>query len=130
MSAEALALELLERGETIHFTARGQSMKPFVRDGDQVRVDPNERPRVGDLVLLRQGDFGVVHRVVARLGARLLIKGDNLPRADGWFARTDLLGVVTAIQREGRWVPARRLIALVWSAATLAKRTRLYQALR
>lgn len=121
--AAQLALELLAKGQSVRFVARGHSMRPFVRDGDQVEVSPGVRPRVGDLVLLRQGDFGVVHRVVARFGRRLLIKGDNLPRADGWFTGDDLLGVVVAVRHGDRRVPSRRLLAVGWSAAMAAKRT-------
>lgn len=124
MSAEALALDLLARGERVRFVARGDSMKPFVRDGDQVEVDPRPRPRVGDLVLLRAVDFGVVHRVIGKARGRLLIKGDNLPRADGWFGEDAVLGVVIAVRRGGRPVPTRRVVAVGWSAAMGLKRTR------
>lgn len=111
--AAELALELLGRGEAVRVRARGASMRPFVLDGDVLllRAGP---PRIGDVVLLRQGDFGLLHRVVARDRAgRLCIAGDALPGVDGWFDPAHIAAVALQIERRGQVRPARSLAAVV-----------------
>jgi hypothetical protein len=111
-AAAALALELLGRGETVRVRARGASMRPWVRDGDIVLLRAGA-PRVGDVVLLRQGDFGLIHRVVARgLDGRLCVAGDALPRVDGWFHAAAIAAVAVAIERDGRALPPRSGLAV------------------
>ena len=116
--AAELALELLARGEAVRVRARGASMRPWVRDGDVVVLQAAASPRVGDIVLLRRGDFGLLHRVVARRAdGRCCVAGDALPRADGWFLPEDLVAVAVAIERDGRaWAP-RSVVAGVLGRA-------------
>jgi hypothetical protein len=111
--AAELALELLARGEGVRVRVRGASMRPFVLDGDVLLLRAGA-PRVGDVVLLRQGDFGLLHRVVARDRAgRLCIAGDALPGLDGWFDPEQIAAVALQIERRGRVSNARNLAAVV-----------------
>jgi signal peptidase I len=119
-AVDEMAHELLARGSTVTFVARGASMRPFLRDGDRVTLAPlRGRPRLGDVVLTRGASLGVVHRVVALRGGRVLTKGDALPRSDGWRSLGDVLGRVERVERAGRAVPLRRWLPL---AASLARR--------
>ena len=108
--AAALALEQLRLGQSVTLKARGASMWPFLLDGDVLTLAP-ERPRLGDIVLLRQGEFGLIHRVVARVPGRLCVKGDALPRIDGWFPSTQVAARVVSVRRGAqtftplRWLP-------------------------
>lgn len=114
-AAAEMARELLAGGERICFVARGASMRPFLRDGDRLTVSPDLGGlRVGDLVLLGQGELGPVHRVVARLGPWFCVKGDATASVDGWFRTDDILGRVVRVERGGRAVPPGR-----WSAVAL-----------
>ena len=62
----SLSNELLARGQAVQFVARGQSMWPFIMDGDTVRVEPLVHPpRIGDVVLLERTETGPLHRIVA-----------------------------------------------------------------
>ena len=118
-AATAMALELLSRGEDVTLRARGASMWPFLLDGDVVTLTPCGRrpPRMGEVVLLRQGDFGLIHRVVAVVPApgwpcqpRFAVKGDALPRLDGWFAPERLPARVARVRRGTEtFVPLRAL---------------------
>lgn len=88
-------------------------MRPFLMDGDRLEVAPIAvPPRIGDVVLLKAGPFGVAHRVVLRVGAKLLIKGDALPRSDGWVGLEEILGVVVGVRRRGRNVRLFRRAAV------------------
>jgi hypothetical protein len=115
-AVDEMARDLLARGEPVTFTARGASMRPFVRDGDRVTVSPAARARVGDLVLVGAGDsLGVVHRVLWARDGRYLTKGDALPAVDGWTSH--ILGVVTRVERAGRPVRVGRWLPLGVSIA-------------
>ncbi len=110
-----MAHELLARGLSFRFVARGASMRPFVRDGDLLVVAPEgERALVGDLVLIPEGEF-TVHRVIARLGHRIWVKGDAMPRIDGVFDRRTIAGRVVELSRAGRLIPHRRRRAIPMS---------------
>jgi len=110
-AAAALALELIARGEAVRVRARGASMRPWLRDGDIVLLRAGA-PRVGDVVLLRQGDFGLIHRVVARrLDGRMCVAGDALPRIDGWFHAAAIAAVAVAIERDARSLQPRSVLA-------------------
>lgn len=112
MSAEAavdLAHELLARGHTVCYRARGRSMWPAILDGDRITLAPVEGPvRVGDVMFLPTRDFGLTHRVVARLGPWCCLKGDARVRPDGWHRAERFGARVVRIERDGRPVPVRR----------------------
>ena len=87
------------------------SMAPFLLPGDAVRVASlgGVEPRRGALLVVRRGGFLVTHRLVGWVGAgagrRLLLQGDACHRPDQPVAREDVLGVVVARRRAGRWAP-------------------------
>jgi len=105
----ALSKDILKRGKSIRFQARGWSMRPFILDGDIITVSSvkNFSFKVGDVVLYSTaGDRVVVHRIIKKHkeGGRtnLFIKGDA---AFGSPERVDIqnvIGKVTAIERKGR----------------------------
>ena len=97
-------------------------MAPFIRDGDAVTVAPRSgrRTRRGDVVALVVPDDGrlLVHRVVGRRGAAVLIKGDSVSRSDGWFGEAEVVGVVVRVDRgnKRRWLglgPERALVGVL-----------------
>lgn len=112
---------VLARGVPFRFKARGWSMAPFIRDGDVILVNPLQRdlPGIGAVVAFIRPEDGklVVHRIVGRQGAAVLIQGDNVTSLpDGIVPQENLLGRVMRIDREGRsvWMglgPERFLIA-------------------
>jgi signal peptidase I len=118
---QELLQTILSRGCDCRFRAGGVSMAPFIRDGDVLTVSPlRERTvRRGDVVAFLHPTTRrlVVHRVVARLGTRCVVRGDNAPEEDGALQSGDILGRVTRVQRGSRFValglgPERCLIAL------------------
>lgn len=100
---------VLERGVPFRFTARGSSMRPFIRSGDVLTLSPlrGRAPRLGEVVAGRTGgDRLVVHRVVAAGAGTCELRGDNCPGSDGSVPLEAVLGVVTRVERRGR---AKRL---------------------
>jgi signal peptidase I len=94
---------VLEKGVPFRFTAHGNSMTPFIRDGDVITVAPG-RIRFGDIVAFARPHGGklTVHRVVGISRDGYLIKGDNLLMPDGCVPRTTLLGRVVGVERRSR----------------------------
>jgi hypothetical protein len=101
---------VLRRGRAFRFQAAGSSMSPCIREGDVIQVAPlsGGMPCLGQVVAcVPPGGRGpVVHRVIGRRGPLFRTKGDNVCRTDGLLARSQILGLVTRVERNGRPVPA------------------------
>ena len=113
---------VLERGAPFRFRALGFSMRPFIRDGDLLTVVPlgSRAIRRGEVVAFVQPSSGrlLVHRVIDAQDGGLLLRGDNCRHIDGVVPRSNLLGLVTCVERDERAVVLglgreRRLIALL-----------------
>jgi hypothetical protein len=101
----------LDAGQTVRFQASGQSMWPFIRDGDVVTVAPlgSAEARLGELIFYRAPGGGLrLHRLIRkrRDGLVFLPKGDAARWLnEGWLDGTQILGRVTAVERCGRMIP-------------------------
>jgi len=122
---EALAGEILGQGRTLRFRARGVSMRPFIRDGDVIEVTGREgmRLQVGTVALFEHTDGAVLaHRIVRVRNEggerRVQMRGDGLMTPDGWVGVERILGVVTAVERNGELTRldtgGQRLKARLW----------------
>jgi len=101
-----LIQEVLGRGGSFKFIAKGFSMAPFIRDQDEITVSPLKGLGVGIgrvAVRINPKSGGiVVHRVIWRSKAMYIIRADNGYAADGVFPRTHIIGQVTEIGRAGK----------------------------
>jgi peptidase S24-like protein len=93
-------------GETVQFRPRGNSMKPYVRDGELVTVRPlpdGETIRKGDIVLAKVARTLYLHFVIATDGsgdaARVLI-GNVHGRLRGWTSRANVYGILVRKEKE------------------------------
>ncbi len=129
----AKELQLLNSTESRTLYFHGQSMFPFLREGDELivqRADWNEI-RVGDVVTYRLADKFPTRRVFRRMDDFLLLWCENWPARRFRAARDDVLGVVVARAREGVWLTHRdptwrraaRRALLKFYAAALFKKT-------
>lgn len=94
---------LLERRpshEPVRLLAKGTSMLPFLREGDEVWIERHPaRLRVGDIVVIDLDSVGLaLHRVIGARSDAVLIKGDANAHHDGWFAVTAVLGRACALK--------------------------------
>jgi signal peptidase I len=98
----------LGAGAAIRFRVPTRSMYPTLAPGDLIvaRQADVGALQLGDVVLLKEGDTWIVHRLVGwrtEAGERwFLTKGDNLPKADPTPA-SHLYGVVETVERRGRY---------------------------
>jgi hypothetical protein len=114
---------VLEKGKPFRFEATGDSMSPFIRNGDIITVSPllGAPPRLGDVVAYIRPERRrklVVHRVIGRRNGSYLIRGDSAPDHTDLVPKADILGRVSRVKRNGRRVclglgPERRLVAFV-----------------
>ena len=137
---------LLARGMCVSVAPRGWSMYPTIVPGrDRVTIAPlpdAARPRSrgvrrGDVVLFRRdyartlaltpgavatapaGDVLVLHRVCRVAPDGVYVVGDNQLAVEGPVAPSQLRGVVTEIQRNGRRLPADGARLRAWGALWL-----------
>ena len=122
-----LSKDVLARGASLRFRARGNSMRPFVKDGDMLSIEPTEATKVqiGDVILFWQEGRVLVHRVVkTRIEneGMLMAKGDSHLRPDRPVHPDQVLGKVTSVEREGKRISLARGVprlagVLLWGKA-------------
>lgn len=98
---------LLNEGTVVRLKLSGNSMYPFLREGDlsQIeRVDPLTLKR-GQVVVFSSGDHWIAHRLISIAqqpkGLTFLAQGDSHPKADPPFLVSDYLGVIQHVERNG-----------------------------
>ncbi len=107
--AKELQLEISSKQRTLHF--HGESMRPFLVEGDEVVVEPVEwdRIRLGDVVTYRYLDRFPTRRVVRKTDEALLLCCDNWPDRTFKAAHADVLGHAVARRRGDAWLTATDL---------------------
>ncbi len=83
----------------------GNSMAPFIIDKNILIIEAADKSKAmhkGDIVVAALHDKKqiLIHRIIQINGQRCLIKGDNNNRADGWFCKKDLLGIVRRVETQ------------------------------
>ena len=104
MIAGELQLELSSRSRTLHF--HGESMRPFLGEGDEVVVDPVafEDIRIGDVITYRFEEKFPTRRVVRKGKSGFHLWCRNWPNRRFWAPKDDVLGRAVARRREGVWI--------------------------
>ncbi len=106
-----MVCQLLREGQTaVPVPVKGVSMRPFLRDGDMVYLDPITAPvKPGDIVLFqRPGGQYVLHRVYRRLsGGWVLMLGDS-ERMPERVADSQMRAVAVSASCGGQRVSAPR----------------------
>ncbi len=99
----SIAQEVLGRGRTLRFKAKGGSMSPFIRNGDVVEVVPSKgKINLGDVVFYCSSNGNpVVHRVIQRGKKSIITKGGSVPSSDQPIFSKQVLGRVVAVEKNG-----------------------------
>ena len=105
MNKSTYEQELAEKGVLI-YTTTGMSMRPFLRSGQDLMVieaKKEGRCRVRDVVLYRR-DSGkyVLHRIMAVRERDYVLCGDNCWQLEPGIRDDQILGVLTAVIRQGK----------------------------
>ncbi len=106
---DCLVADILGQGSYLRFCARGNSMTPFIRNGDIILVEPKEanKLRIGDIVFYHHARGGhVAHRLISKRGNDgslvLTTRGDNLRHPDAPVFSGQVLGRVIRIEGQGK----------------------------
>jgi len=119
---EKLMRGVLSKGACFRFQGKGFSMSPFIKDGDVLTIVPVQGsvPGFGDVLVFTHPHTGklIIHRVIGKRAGSYLTKGDNAPEGDGLISRAFILGRVTKVERDGKYIslglgPDRFIIAFV-----------------
>lgn len=96
--------ELVDEEKTVKITVRGNSMLPFIFNGrDQVELKKQSSYKVGDIVLARNGNRFVLHRIWKFEGDNVILHGDGNPlRKKEKMPVTDIVAKVIAIYFNGK----------------------------
>ena len=119
-----LLAELLMHGHKVRATVKGKSMRPRIKDNQQVLLEPlGQMPlRLGEIVYLRtvQGQF-VLHRLVRFLAdGRIQTRGDAHWRLDDAVHLHSVMGRLQDPLAEHqrctitRWILAKVLLGESW----------------
>src|SRR5437588_5104585 len=99
-SFEALSRELLNKGLSVRFEARGASMSPCIRDGEIVYVTPVivSKLRKDDIVLTKANNGFRIHRLVIAEHAKdfFVTRGDCGQQDDPAVRGDEILGIAVA----------------------------------
>jgi hypothetical protein len=126
---------ILQEGSSVRIQANGCSMSPFIRNGDMVVLSSldADSPGLGDVVAFRAAgtDRLTLHRVTGMVQDAYLIRGDNCTEADGLMSKSDILGRVRKVERNGSAVhfglgPERQFIAFLSSRDLIGRLTNLF----
>lgn len=72
-----IVLPILDEGNTVTFSAKGESMKPTIKNGEKVCLQKQINYKIGDIVLAKEFDKRfVLHRIVQISRDTVFLKGD------------------------------------------------------
>lgn len=92
------ALAALAAGESAQVRPQGGSMRGRIESGQLVTIAPvtPDEVKVDDVVFIRWKGSYILH-IVREISEEGFLIGNNLGKINGWAARDDVLGVVTAV---------------------------------
>lgn len=111
---------LVAEGKKVTFKAKGNSMLPFIRGGEDSVVIAKAADVVpGDILLCEVADGRyVLHRLIFKDGDRLLLMGDGNIKGTEACRMPDVVGRAECILRAGKTIRCNsrrhRFGALVW----------------
>ena len=117
LNLKNLITDVFKNYKKVRFNAHGQSMSPFIKDGDIVTLKPysaHDLIKPGDIAAVHRGNKKIiVHRITRIDGEKILLKGDNCIEFDGHFIKENIMGIVTNIERNGKKLPSSRITNLI-----------------
>jgi len=101
-----LIRSVIDKGALFRFRAHGNSMSPFIKDGDILTLAPigNIRLSIGEIVAFVNAENLKlsVHRIIGKEAESYCLKGDNLQTADGMVSGRNILARVVSVERSGK----------------------------
>ena len=105
--------ELTDQGKEVSLLISGNSMEPFLKHQRDIIFfqKPERELAVGDIVFYqrRNGQY-VVHRIYAIREDGYYILGDGQSLVEGPIQREQIFGLITKVQRKGRWIGPKHFV--------------------
>src|SRR5215469_18955635 len=114
-----IVTELLSRGCRVRFRAEGASMRPTIRGGETITIEPVSEIKMGDIAFYRADRGLIAHRVVGVRNGNgkapvFLTRGEDAGSTEEAVEEQRVLGKVVAVERNGhsidlggRWAKMR-----------------------
>lgn len=123
-----ISKSLLVAGKSIRFNAVGDSMFPFIHDGELVLIEPIiiEHLKIGDVIFYEDGNgHCLLHRIIRkwiRAGQpEFQIQADNVLKPGGWVSSGQVLGRLIRFYQNDVWVRMDTIGARAINLLVLAK---------
>lgn len=115
---EAGYLKVFSDDDTFTATASGNSMWPFIEDGDRISISPVSRPPEKYDIVLYSRDNGmlVLHRVIKVSADGYYIAGDNQTELEGPVTMDMIQGILKGFYHNGKYTKASFLRGRLWAA--------------
>lgn len=93
-----LVQEQLSQGKEVLIPVRGNSMLPFLREGQRVllKAEENRKVQLGDIVLAKWQDKVILHRIIRCFSDEIWLAGDNNLGQIEKLYRQDILAFMNA----------------------------------
>ena len=111
--------EKIAQGDCFTFTAFGNSMHPYLKNGaHRVTLAPIGRKlKKNDVVFYRIGDgVFILHRVVKISDGKMYLCGDNQYNLERYTRSTQLIAILTSIEKNGKLRDPSGLLTKLWCA--------------
>lgn len=111
---EQLLLWLKDHKE-VEFILKGNSMCPFLREGDKVTLGNFDLASldIGHIVLVQSGDKYILHRIIKIAREKVLLAGDaNIVQTET-VDKQDVLALVLEAYRDNNRIPVYSTVTLV-----------------
>lgn len=126
-----LVVDVAKTSGLVQLRVAGCSMVPILWPGDLVFVQPCDFSRLepGMVIVFRQHEKLVVHRILRREHGAVITRGDARGRLDGPVRNEDIVGRVDEVLRKGKRVGLQSSPRQMFTASILRRSeicTRLY----
>lgn len=117
------AMEYLKQGKSIVITVKGESMRPFLREGNRVILKPIEGKSLseGMIVLARYEEKMLLHRVVKLDHTSVWLAGDGNLFLRERVIYSDVVAMAECLYRADREInlnlKCKRILGLTWYKA-------------
>lgn len=97
----AEVIQFINEGRSVKLSVKGNSMRPFIFQGDTITLEPISELRVGDIVLaqVRPNNF-LVHRTISIEGKFITLRGDGNIGITEECMNHDIIAQVTMVERK------------------------------
>jgi len=86
----------------LRLECQGNSMYPFLRDRDQLKIVHNNEYKNGEIVAYEFNGEIIVHRIVDTINDKYIIIGDNIPLYDDVIEKEKIWGNVVCLKRNNK----------------------------